>query len=369
MTNNYNLKNAQILIIDDEPGHIEIIVEYLNDNGYGNITTTTKSEEAIKLLNQRSFDLVLLDLIMPHTSGFKLIEINKQRITKNTIGPIIILTAKKDSKTQLKALKSPGVRDFLPKPFTKDELIVRIENLLELYFTQKQLKKNNLHLDKLVKERTKELEEQNHELVSRNSQIAQNQFDLMRRLSIAAEKRDNETGMHIIRVSQYSKILALSIGINEHKAEALVHTAPMHDIGKLGIPDNILLKPGKLNEKERTTMNTHPLIGGEILANAPSELVNIGRTIALTHHEKWDGTGYPKSLAGKTIPIEGRIVALADVFDALTSERSYKKAWKTEDALSLIKNEQYKHFDPNLVTAFIRIFPQILKIKHTNQDK
>jgi putative two-component system response regulator len=204
-------------------------------------------------------------------------------------------------------------------------------------------------LEQKVRERTRELEE--------------TRMEIIRRLGRAAEYRDNETGLHIIRMSKFSQILGQATGMSDQDSGMLLNASPMHDIGKIGIPDSILLKPGKLDADEWEIMKTHSSIGAKILSGHPSELMQMAREIALTHHEKWDGSGYPGGLSGEEIPLSGRIVALADVFDALTSERPYKKAWAVDDAVSFIKENSGKHFDPTLVELFIDRLDEIIEVR------
>jgi len=190
------------------------------------------------------------------------------------------------------------------------------------------------------------------------------------RLGRAAEYRDNETGMHVMRMSHYSKELALAYGLTDKQAEILLHAAPMHDIGKIGIADSIMLKPGKLTDEEFATMKHHPEIGAEIIGDCgDSLLLKVAKSVSLTHHEKWDGTGYPKGLAGEDIPIEGRICAIADVFDALTSKRPYKDAWSIEKTVDFLQSQKGKHFEPKLVDLMLEIMPKILDIKATFKDE
>jgi putative two-component system response regulator len=194
-------------------------------------------------------------------------------------------------------------------------------------------------------------------------EIRETRLAIVQRLGRASEYKDNETGMHVIRMSHYSRIIARAAGFSEHEADDLLNAAPMHDVGKIGIPDSIIRKPGKLDADEWREMQRHAEIGAEIIGHDASSLLQMARRIALYHHEKWDGSGYPEGLKGEAIPIEARIVAIADVFDALTSVRPYKKAWTVDDAVNLIVSESGKHFDPTLVSVFVQEIPAILEIK------
>ncbi len=228
--------------------------------------------------------------------------------------------------------------------------------MLEVRLLHNKIKNHNKTLELEVKKRTAEL-------VSANEKLKRSNEEVIRRLGRAAEYRDNETGNHVLRMSHFSMKLGEAAGMSEEDCRTLLLASPMHDLGKIGIPDNILLKPARLTGEEWEIMKTHTTIGGEILSGGSEELITMAEVIALTHQEKWDGSGYPKGLKGKEIPLVGRITAICDVFDALTSERPYKKAWSVEETIAHIKNESGKHFDPELVPLFVDILPEILKIK------
>ena len=341
-----DLKSARILIVDDQPVNVKLLEKILDTAGYSNVVATTDSREAATLFSQAPTDLVLLDLNMPHKDGFEVLA--EIKALEKDYPPVIVLTALKDVDSRVRALES-GARDFISKPFDRVELLSRMHNMLEVRLLHKAVQNQNVILDGMVRERTKELEE--------------TRMEIIRRLGRAAEYRDNETGLHIIRMSKFSQILGLAAGMSEAEAEMLLNASPMHDIGKIGIPDSILLKPGKLDADEWEKMKTHSTIGAQILSGHSSELMQMARTIALTHHEKWDGSGYPKGISGEDIPLVGRIVALADVFDALTSERPYKKAWPVEEAVAFIKENSGKHFDPTLAELFIANMDKIIPVR------
>lgn len=352
MISDESIKKARILIIDDEAINIDILEEMLDTAGYNNLTLTTNPEEGVNHYFEKEYDLVLLDILMPGMDGFSVLQAFQKKENHAEI-PVLVLTALNDPNTRLKALQG-GARDFITKPFSALEVLARIQNLLEIRLSQKQLNQINKILDFKVQQRTSELKE--------------TMFEITHRLSIAAEYRDNETGMHIIRMSKYSVTIAKQIGFDFNQCELLRHAAPMHDIGKIGIPDSILLKPGKLEAGEMDEMKTHTLIGAKILEGHPSELLKTARDIALSHHERWDGKGYPNQLPGEKIPVMGRIVSVADIFDALTSKRPYKPPWSIDEAMDYIKKNSGKIFDPALVKAFFEIVPKILSIKDEFQE-
>lgn len=342
-----SIYEQKILVVDDEQVNVEILEMSLKKAGFMEVYSTNNPFQAVRLYRENEFDLVLLDISMPEMDGFEVMEQFKSIKGNNDI-PILVLTALTDEKTRLRALTA-GARDFLTKPFNRNEALARIHNLLEMRFAQKRLSNYNAILEDTVRKRTLELHD--------------TRLEIIRRLGTAAEYRDNETGLHIMRMSLTCHLLGKAIGMNDVEADLLLNASPMHDIGKIGIPDKILQKSGSLEKEEWGIMKTHTTIGAEIIAGHPSELLQSARVIALTHHEKWNGTGYPQRLAGEEIPLAGRISALADVFDALTSKRPYKEPWSFEASTAMIKENSGKQFDPKLVEAFIRILPEIQKIK------
>ncbi|MFQ5510004.1 MAG: HD domain-containing phosphohydrolase [Leptospirillia bacterium] len=338
---------AKILIVDDQPANVVMLEKMLLIDGFTRIWTTTDPRIVADLYREHHFDLVLLDIRMPHMDGFEVME----QITKlepDTYLPVLILTAQDDMETRLRALEK-GAQDFITKPFVRLEVIKRIRNMLEVRLLHNQVRDQNRILEERVRERTRELNE--------------TRLEIIQRLGRAVEFRDNETGDHVIRMSQFSARLGRAAGLNSTQEELLLNASPMHDIGKIGIPDRILLKPGKLNAEEWEIMKTHATIGAKILSGHNSELLQMSHDIALTHHEKWDGTGYPNGLKGEQIPLVGRIVAICDAFDALTSKRPYKEAWAVEKAMTEIHNCRGNHFDPQLVDLLTEILPDILNIR------
>lgn len=350
------IKNAQLLIVDDEPANVLLVKQILTKAGFLNLDSTQDPREVMALHAIKQYDLILLDLNMPELDGFGLMD-QFRNLPEEKVPSILVLTAQNDMDHRLRALDS-GARDFLCKPFDLNELTVRVRNLLEVQLFHNFLRNQNKLLEERVRDRTKEL-------VDAQFKIQQSRLQVIRRLGRAAEFRDNETGLHIIRMSKTAELLARSAGLGDYQCELLLNASPMHDIGKIGIPDYILLKPGKLNENEWEIMKSHAQIGADILAGDDSDLLVMARDIAISHHEKWDGSGYPKGLSGEDIPFVGRVTALSDVFDALTSERPYKKAWPVEEAIQYMQDNRGLHFEPRLVDIFMEVLPQILEIRET----
>lgn len=355
MTVNVNiLKNSKILIVDDNPSNVLLLEALLQQEDYANINSTTDSTQVQGLHREHDYDLILLDIQMPRLNGFQVMEQLKNDRNGDDYLPVLVLTAQTDMETRLRALDL-GARDFVTKPFQHAEVLQRIHNSLEIRYLYKQQKEYSHTLEDKVFEAT--------------SELRKSQLDIIRCLGRAGEYRDNETGEHVIRMSKNCQVLALAVGLSEKEAEQILYASPMHDVGKIGIPDNVLLKPGKLTPEEWEIMQTHAKLGAEILADNESEMIELARTIAITHHEKWDGSGYPNGLSGEDIPLVGRIAAICDVFDALTSWRPYKKAWSVEEAVALLEDNAGSHFDPYLVPKFIEILPDILAIRAEHQDQ
>lgn len=347
-----HIQNARVLIVDDNLTNVVLLQRLLEAQGYLNVEGITDPREVQPLYEAEPYDLVLLDIRMPHLDGYQVMG-QLREVSNGDYLPVMVLTAQTDQETKIKALDA-GAMDFLHKPFDRVEALTRIRNMIEARLLHKQVRDQNVILEERVRERTRELEETRMEVV--------------RRLAIAAEYKDNETGLHVVRMSKVAKVLALAIGMSEEDAELILHAAPMHDIGKIGIADDILLKPGKLTPEERTIMMEHSRIGAEILGEHEWPLMQMARIVALTHHEKWDGTGYPKGLNGADIPLVGRICAIADVFDALTSDRPYKTGWPIDEAVNFIKEQSGQHFDPELVDKFLECLPEITHIRETLRD-
>ena len=331
--------NAKILIIDDQKLHIGLLEDILRKSGYDNIESTTDPQEGIEFYKKKSPDLILLDLEMPKIDGFSVIEQLKE-ISKDERLPLLALSPDRGQDICLKALEA-GATDFIAKPYEGIEVLVRIRNIIESHLLNNQVRNQNKILEEKVKERTKELSD--------------TRLDIIRRLACAAECRDEDTGSHIIRMSKLCVKMGKAAGLDAHQCELLLNASPLHDIGKIGIPDSVLLKPGKLDASEWEIMKSHTVLAAGLLSGSDSELMKMAEIVALTHHEKWDGSGYPKGLRGEDIPLVGRIVAICDVFDALLSKRPYKRAWTIDDALAEIGYASGKHFDPELVDFFFEI--------------
>jgi putative two-component system response regulator len=344
---NLDSKNASILVVDDEIANTRLLEKMLAAMGYKNVVCTQDPKQVLPLYQKHNSDLILLDLNMPELDGYGVME-QLNALTGNALPPILILTAQHLQSFRQRAFDS-GAHDYVTKPFDADELLSRVRNTLEIQMSQKFMRHQNEILEQNVLKRTQDIHD--------------TRLQIVRRLGRAAEYRDNETGLHIIRMSKIAVVIAKAAGMSGNDCDMLLNAAPMHDIGKIGIPDRILLKPGKLNADEWEIMKTHAQIGADILSGDDSDLMRMAHDIAISHHEKWNGEGYPCSIKGDDIPTVGRITALADVFDALTSERPYKKPWPVQQAVNLITEESGQHFDPKLVLLFLDHLPDIVAIK------
>jgi len=354
MTEQFDIRQMPILTLDDQPLNTELVNSILSVNGFTNHRSLNEPLDLMDVLKESPVDLLLLDLNMPIMDGFSVLEMLDTQYGKLDKPVVIMLTAQGDKESRICSFEA-GASDYVTKPFDQVELIKRIEIQLEKRALTKQLIKQNNNLEELVQQRTNDMREAYQEILAR--------------LGRAAEYRDNETGNHIKRVSFFAELMALDMGLGATYADLLRIATPMHDVGKIGISDTIMLKPGKLTFEEFEIMKTHVVIGAEILGGHPSEFLQLAHDVALTHHEKFDGSGYPNGTKGEDIPICGRIVAIADVFDALMSERPYKKEWALQDAIDLIVSEKGKHFDPALVDCFLRVLPDMLVIKEKFADK
>jgi putative two-component system response regulator len=316
---------SRILAVDDEPSNLQLLRQILQDH-YG-MLYAKDGERALELARQERPDLILLDVMMPGMTGYEVCRRLKRDAATAPI-PVIFVTALAETNDELTGFEA-GAVDYIMKPVSPPIVKARVRTHLSL-----------VHTDELRESR----------------------LQIVQRLGLAAEYKDNETGLHVIRMSHYARLLGLAAGMDEEQAEELLHAAPLHDVGKIGIPDRILQKPGKLDPEEWRIMQTHVTIGARIIGEHKRGLLAVAHRIALGHHEKWDGTGYPQALAGEAIPLEARIVAVADVFDALTSARPYKKAWSLDEALQYLRDNRGAHFEPALVDRFLRLIPSVREI-------
>jgi putative two-component system response regulator len=329
-----------ILVVDDDQANVLLLARLLAAWGYSNVVSTTDSSEVISLCEGLQPDLLLLDLHMPPPDGFQLLELLAPWIATRGYLPILVLTADVSAEALQLAL-SMGAKDFLTKPFEPAEVRLRVENLLETRHLHAQLKTHSELLEQRVRARTVDLE--------------QSRLEILDRLALAAEYRDDETQQHAMRIGRTAGLLAAELGLADQIAREIRRVAPLHDIGKIAIPDRILLKPGKLTPDEFEVIKTHTTIGAQILSGSDAPLLQLAEQIALAHHERWDGHGYPAGLVRDEIPVSGRIVAVADVFDALSHDRPYRSAWALDEVLAEIDHQCGRQFDPAAIEAFQRL--------------
>ncbi|MFM7563915.1 MAG: HD domain-containing phosphohydrolase [Planctomycetota bacterium] len=368
------IKQSKIMIIDDEQLVIKVVRRFLQSEGYENFVTLTQSTGAVERMEQEQPDVVLLDVMMPEISGLDILR-ERRRIPSLQLTPFIILSGSQDLEVKQEALEH-GATDFLGKPVEKIELTLRVKNSLLLKQQYKDLEVHAHELEQEVQDRTRQLERSREQI--------------LQCLARAAEYRDNETGRHVVRVGKYARVVAERLGLPKEFCGQIELAAQLHDLGKIGIPDSILLNPGKLSEEEFAVMKRHCEIGREILdpfaademeelrqnksdparlpSNIRSPLLVLAAKIAQTHHEKWDGTGYPLGLKGEQIPIEGRITSVSDVYDALCSVRPYKEGFSVEQALRIMLAERGTRFDPKVLDAFVDQIPRIEKIRKAYSD-
>ena len=305
-----------ILAVDDEASNLQLLRQILQD--HYRLLFAKDGTRALELVRQESPDLILLDVMMPGMSGYEVCAALKADPATAAI-PVVFVTALTDTADELEGFNA-GAVDYITKPVSPPIVRARVRTHLSLV---------------------------------RMEELRATRLEIVQRLGLAAEYKDNETGLHVIRMSHFSRIIGIAAGLSEAEADDLLHAAPMHDVGKIGIPDRILQKPGPLDPDEWAIMQSHVTIGAEIIGEHEGGMLSLARQIALTHHEKYDGTGYPNKLRGDQIPLVGRIVAIADVFDALTSKRPYKKAWSEDEALTFLREQRGRHFDPALVDLFL----------------
>ena len=336
---NESSDRATVLVVDDTPANIDIISEVLRP--HYRVRAALSGEKALTIAaTTPQPDMILLDVMMPGLDGLTTCRMLKADPLTAHI-PVIFVTAMTEIQDEERGL-SMGAVDYVTKPISPPIVLARVKTHLALH-------QQNLELELKVRDRTAEL--------------AHTRFEIIRRLGRAAEFRDNETGLHVMRMSHYSRLIAQCYCPGDDWADLIYNAAPMHDVGKIGIPDGILLKPTQLSDEEWQIMRRHPEIGANILGNDANEIMMISREIAYGHHEKYDGTGYPQGLQGNDIPLSARIIAIADVFDALTTERPYKKAWAIDDAVAFMSQQANKHFDAMLLDCFLQRLPDILNVR------
>ena len=336
---------ASILVIDDTPENIDLLVEILKDDY--RVRAAINGEQGLKIARLANApDLILLDVMMPGIDGFEVCRQLKDDPTTSHI-PVIFITAKITTGDEIRGF-SLGAVDYITKPISPPVVLARVKTHLALY-------DQNRELDRKVREQTKDIHD--------------TRLKIIQRLGRAAEYKDDNTGMHVIRMSHYARVLGKAAGMNDTMADILLDAAPMHDIGKIGIPDSILQKADPLDEEEWRIMQTHTQMGCDIIGEDDSELLKMASTVAISHHENWDGSGYPNKLAGENIPVVGRIVTIADVFDALTSVRPYKNAWPVDKAVAYLEQHAGTRFDAKLIALFIENLDQVLAIKEHYFDQ
>ncbi len=332
-----------VLIVDDSPESIDILRGALGD--IFRVKAAIRGRIALEIVEADPPDLVLLDVMMPDLDGYEVCRRLKAD-PKTAAIPVVFVTTLSQVGSEALGIEL-GAIDYITKPYVASLVRARVRTHVALYRQQRSL-------ETLVRERTRELQE--------------TRLEIIRRLGRAAEYRDNETGMHVMRMSHISRILAVRVGMRDDEAELLLQAAPMHDIGKIGIPDRVLLKPGALNAEEWEIMKQHTVIGAQIIGEHPSELMQMARMVALRHHERWDGTGYPNGLVGEQIPAAARVVTLADAFDALLSKRPYKAAWTLDDTLELVRQQRGKQFDPAAVDALLACVAECVSVRDAYRD-
>jgi putative two-component system response regulator len=336
------LENARILLVDDEPAMVRSLETILERAHYDDVVATTDPRAAGELFSGVEPDLVLLDLHMPRMDGFAVLAELRKRTLPGSYVPVLVVTGDVSPDARRRALAA-GAKDFIGKPFDPPEIVLRIANFLEARRLHLELQRQNLALESSVARRTRELERA--------------QLEVLERLAAAGEFRDDDTGRHTQRVGEMAVRLGSALGLEEDTLDMLRWTAPLHDVGKIGIPDRILLKHGALTAEEWAVMRSHTTIGAAILAGGGSPMIRMAERIARSHHERWDGDGYPDGLAGDAIPLEARVVAIADMFDAVTHRRPYREALPMDRVVAMLHEQRGQHFDPDVLDAFLAIAP------------
>jgi putative two-component system response regulator len=358
--------SPKVMVVDDELLNLKLIAAILKPQGY-EVILCKDGEECLAKASEVSPDLILLDIMMPGMDGFEVAKALKSD-ERFALVPVVMVTALQDVNDRVKALEV-GADDFLTKPVDRLELQARCRSLLKVKAYNDHMVNYRQELEREVQRRTLEIQEANKMLAKAHEKLRGASLETIFRLSRAAEFKDEDTGAHIISMSRISARLAVKLGLSSQTVESILYASPMHDIGKIGIPDRILLKNGPLTDEEWSVMRLHTVYGGKILENSDIGFLRLGEVIATTHHEKFDGSGYPRGLAGKKIPLAGRIVSVADVFDALMSRRPYKPAFSPDQAIGIIKEGRGRHFDPDVVDAFLGDTVDILRIFNASQEE
>ncbi|MES1982133.1 MAG: HD domain-containing phosphohydrolase [Pseudomonadota bacterium] len=349
-----DIRNAKILIVDDQFANVELLKYMLSGSGYTSVTTTMDARTVAELYRINRYDIVVLDLNMPYMNGFEVMEALQKIETEDYI-PILVVTAQPEHK--LHALNA-GAKDFISKPFDHIEVLTRIHNMLEVSLLHKQLKQNNVELEERVRQRTADLWDSYHESIIT--------------LTSAAEHRDKDTGLHVERIGFYCRGLAERLDMDRTFSDEIFYSSSLHDVGKIAIPDHILLKPGGFTPEEDAIMKTHAALGADILVGKKSPYLKMGAEIALSHHERWDGSGYPRGLRGTAISVEARIMTICDVYDALRSKRPYKPALDHERTVEIMTRGDGRtepdHFDPDMLKVFVQQQEFFREIYRDNAD-
>lgn len=361
--------SSHVMVIDDEAINVKLVRKVLQEVGFVQFSDVTDPREALSRIRQASPDVILLDIMMPHINGLEILEAIRATAQLKHV-PVLILTASVDRETKLEALEL-GATDFLTKPVDRAELIPRVRNALKMKACHDHFRNYSTHLEETVRQRTEE--------------VVNSRLQIVHCLAKAAEFHDDVTGRHIIRVGRYAGLIGEELGLSSHEAQLLELAAQLHDVGKIGIPDSILRKEGALTpeeftivqehcvmgksvfddqqERQDSVMREHSILGSKLLGTSNSPLLRLAARIALTHHERWDGEGYPIGLSGEDIPLEGRITAVADVFDALSGKRCYKDAYPMDRCFELLEEGRGTQFDPMVLDAFLRRRDDVIDIQ------
>lgn len=363
------MEKKKLLIVDDDAKNLTLMTAILKDKGYL-LETAVNGREAVEKASSESFDLVMLDIMMPEMDGYEACRRLRSEAATSAI-PVVMVTALADRESKLKGLEA-GANDFITKPIDPAEVALRVKNLLRVKDFEDFLSDYNRRLESDVSEKTARLNEALNELSLSREKLKEGYIDTIHRLTAVAEYKDEDTASHIKRIAHYCRLLAKNLGQGAEEQDRIFYASPMHDIGKVGIPSEILLKPGKLNNEEFALMRTHTVIGGRILRDSASEFIRTAHSIALSHHERYSGGGYPNGLSGEDIPLDGRIMNLADQYDALRSARPYKPAFSHEKTFKIITEGDGRtmpsHFDPRILEAFRDSHGEFERIFDTGRD-